>query len=359
MSEYYVDPSNTPPGLGTAEDPWADPQDAADAVSAGDTIYAQGTFSASAATDIDTNAGTYDGGYIKLIGTNPSWEDDGTRFIIDGGGNAIDGIYANGQAYWWLKNIEIRECDGTGGINSAAANADNWILENCYIHDNDADGVNNGSYFRYLSVISSVFSANTGHGFDGSSYLNLLASLFMHNGGNGFNGGTGIMFLDGCGFHGNTGAGAYFYAFGKVSNSFFDGNGTYGAHCAYASVNMQFDGCRFTNQSGAGDIGFYIQANARARLTNCYFGNNTTDITGYYDSFGNLTLGGSDTNHGYVDPASHDFTLRSDATGRRYAIPLNADMDHHSSAGIIPADSGGGGGLAANIFRSPVFGGSA
>jgi hypothetical protein len=325
-------------------------QAAADAAGAGDTVYCKGTDSLSAAVDFDTNSGTYNGGYIKFVGVNaactnapPQVSDYGDYFILDGQDGNIDGIYINGRSYVWLENIKIHSCNGTAAINLASAVADDWVLNNVWCHDNDGIGVYSHDFLRYPTFSRCRFTNNTSAGAYQVQAAHWEFCAFLNNAGVGIRI-DHLTTLYGCIFHGNGDDGVLLYG-GPTAlvNCTIDANSGHGVN-VLAGANPLFVGCRITNHSQAAKLGISVGASIRVKLLGCYFGNNTTDITGSrYDSIpvngtSYLTLAGSDTNHGYTTPASDDFNLRTDATYRRQAVGLDGTNDAYISAGLPPND---------------------
>jgi len=96
MTTYYVDPTATGSDDGSSQaDAWTSLQRAIDGTggtqpTAGDTVLLRHTGSPndetpSAEIDFDGNGGDTTNGYVSYIGVNSSWEEDGTRYVIDGG----------------------------------------------------------------------------------------------------------------------------------------------------------------------------------------------------------------------------------------------------------------------------------
>lgn len=314
-------------------------QAAADNAVAGDTVYCQGTDSIAAAIDFDTNSGTLDDGYIKFIGvkdgtTNAppqasdydSGNGDSGYFIIDGQDNAINGIYANTVKYIWLENIKIHSCDGKAGITGTNSPS-NWLFNNVWCHDNAACGISDGGQFRYAIYHRCRFTSNGTDGLYYPAQASMIANCeFIGNGDYGLELGGQFTVAANCIFHGNTTGAVYGYGSILLTNCVLDANGD-GVNCIVGNISMI--GCRVTNHNGVGKYGIKNNNNARVKLLACYLGNNSTDIYGSkydvlnIDGVSLLTTGGSDTNHGYTDQTADDFNLRSDATYRSQAIPLD------------------------------------
>jgi hypothetical protein len=344
MTTYYVDPDATGANDGSSQgDAWTTIQSAFDSVfNGGDICLCKGTETAGGQIDIDANSGAYNTGYIKFIGVNSSWENDGTLYTIDADGGEFHILDANGPDYVWLENIKPTNNNGSyDGLQVNTAYCDHWRFINCQFDGCGRYGVYS-TYLRYSCWFKSKFLNNGSDGLrNPGSHASYYGCKFIDNTNYGMYLNTQSV-LDSCVFHGND-TGAYLYGVDYVRNCVFDENSSYGANLALATAPYPIKGCRFTNHSGAGDVGLYVSGNVRAALLGCYFGNNTTDATAdRYDDLGGNTFGGTDTNQGYVTPGS-DWTLRSDATGRRYEYDLDGTMSAFLSAGLTPTDSGGGG----------------
>jgi hypothetical protein len=322
----------------TAANAWQTLQAAIDGLNgtqptAGDTVLCKGTDSITAAIDMDGGQGTYDGGHLKFVGVNSSWENDGTQFVIDGGNNNINGITVNAKSFIWIENFKIHSCDGTAGFGTANAVADHWVFDNCWFHDNDGYGWYGANYVRYPQFTRCKFTANTATGCyrpgQGSVFC---ACQFSDNTGASSRGlemvTNGSCF--GCVCHNNGSDGVYLYGLSMMANCVFDGNAGHGANIGTVHA-YQFVGCRFTNNAGAGKYGLYVGANCRPTLLACYFGNNAEGASNRYDilpvdgSTANTVTAGSETNHGYTNPASDDFNLDPAKAVNTYSIAIPLD----------------------------------
>jgi len=315
MANIYAYASATGNNDGTTQaDAYTDLQDALDAATAGDIIYARGTFSISARLDVDTNSGTM-ASLIQLIGVNDSWVDDGTYCVIDGQDNAISGLYINSVDFWTFKNIRIHSCDGTAALETASAYSNYFTFINCAFDDCDGQGARPNGYLRYACFDRCLFDTNTGSALyrpDDDSVF--FACVFANN--------TGARVVDGanagcifsnCLFYGNSGV-IYLYNGGTLLNCVIDGGTSDGVEFPSGPM-CSIIGCRITNHTGTGKVGFKVTASNRAYMRNTYFENNTTNYTsgGYIDLGGNAE-DQSETNKGYVDPTNNDFNLDPDNT---------------------------------------------
>jgi hypothetical protein len=347
MSTYYVDPSA---GSRTAPyDTWAKAASSLSTIfalppSAGDIIYARGTETIAAELDV-AGSGTNAGGFIKLIGCNASGDVDGTRYVVNAGGNGIHCIDWNGSDLWWVENLEVKNTASGSydGFYTSVNTADGCVFINCCANTCGRYGFT-GRFDRTLFYRCVAYS-NGLHGF--SSLLYACAMLFCcsrDNAGIGFYTFTdGLMF--GCLSYDNTddginpGTAAYP---GRIMNCVVDNNGDDGILISAGTLlnaPLVF-GCRVTNQSGAGDIG--INAGSEPLITGyCYFENNDGDniqnatlhyniplSTSYTAGSGSPTSSNvedqSNTNQGYTSltEGSEDYNLRSDASSRRTAIAI-------------------------------------
>lgn len=335
---YYVDPAATGSNNGSSwTHAWTSLQSAADTAAAGETVYCRGTELLAAAIDIDTNAGTYDGGYIKFIGCNASGDNDGTYFALDGQDNNINGLAFTAKDYIWIENFKIQNCGtsgGTGGVGIVGTTASQYgVFLNVWCYSNRY-GVYSNGYIKFASLVGCRFDASDVTGVYRPNECSFVGCFISGNAGGGI-GQAAKNYYCGCVFHNNTGAGLDAYNGAMCVNCVFDANTTYGASVTYTVPPHMFIGCRFTNQIGAGDLGLYVSSNTRtAHLLGCYFGNNATDATASRYELMNLrnaalnTLGGSDENEagggygGYKDASTDDFNLRDTATLRAVAVTL-------------------------------------
>jgi hypothetical protein len=335
MTDYYADFD-----LGTGNNDGSDWDNAwqtmADALAgtnssapaAGDTVYCRGTDTLSSGVEItSSNSGTEAGGHCKFIGVDASGNNVGgsTRAVLDGNDGAFDIMVFNGCHYFWLENFEIHntnEASGNDGIRSAAAYSNyarfiNVIVHNCHTGIDCESG-----YLRYATFLRCRCYDNASNGWEDPRYCLLAFCRSDNNSSYGFKGyNTGFI---GCIAHDNGADG--FYLYGALDASF--------SAFSCVSYNNTDDGydtltsspllcCRSASNGGHG---VEVDSGERTQIF-YYYGDDTNEITGYYDEVLNdgsstITTNGTDTDEGFEDPASDDYNLTSAATYRREAVEI-------------------------------------
>ncbi len=347
MATYYMDTagSNTAP-----YDTWIKAatsiQTVLDLAVVADIIYCRGTetYAAAVTIDIDTNSGTNAGGWIKVIGCNAAGNVDGTRFTLNVNSQACHGLTVGGGVDMvWMENIEIKNAgaggDSKDGINVAATGSAGWVFLNCSFHNNSGNGFNTGTqtYFSPAYFIRCTSYLNTLNGFAPGTVNKFFFCSTYSNTGDGFTSCRDMLF--GCIAHDNSDDGLDVFASAGIPiiNCVSDGNTDDGINLQSGtglSANIIL-GTRITNHSGVGDIG--LQCGADPQIVGwCYFEDNTDNIADTAPLFQFIPLeGGSatsnledlaNTNEGYVDDATHDFstgyTDAGDPDLRRVAITV-------------------------------------
>jgi hypothetical protein len=262
--------------------------------------------------DIDTNEGTVADGFIKFIGVNSSWVDDGTRCKLDGNAGAVAGcsyITQQSSNIICFENIEVDDADLNGFDNVGGYYP---VFINCWAHDCDTYGFDSAYYGIYKQCLS---SNNGDYGFASSTTAKYFGCI-AHNNTTGFYGGTIAV---GCIAVENSIRGI-----GNITN------------CLFCTIDENVDGIyfitgknqlalfnRITNQS---DDGLIV-----ASGESCYddwnlFYNNTGGDYDDASGAGLIEKGGNSkinsTGDGYTDQAGHDFNLTDSADYRREAITL-------------------------------------
>ena len=340
---FYVDPAAA--GSATGADwtnAWTTLQTALDTAVAGEIIYCRGTQTLSgAALDVDTNAGTNAGGWIKVIGCNASGNVDGTRFVVDAnGGSHHVFAFTNTADMYWFENIEAKNtaAGSYDGFIGTAASSLGCVFINCCANTCGRYGFN--SRFDASLFYRCVAYSNGSTGFYSLQYsVNLLLCCSRDNTDGGFISNLGPHY--GCIAHGNGNDGISPLPRTDTSNLLVncvvDGNVDDGILTqGFTTLCFQIVfGCRITNHSGSGDIGLNCNSEPTVSGFN-YFEDNDGD------NIQNATLhqfipleGGSstsnledlaNTNEGYVDKTNHDFSTGYTDSGdpdlRRTAITI-------------------------------------
>jgi hypothetical protein len=291
--------------------------------------------------DIDTNAGTNQGGFIKIIGCadDASYTVNDSRAIINGNGAAAHVVQFTGTAdHIWLANLEVKNtAAGTyHGFYASSAQSAGLVFINCCANTCGARGFSldttNASFarcFRCVSYSNGTFGFYMGH-----RYYFCVA---RDNTTDGFCQSYHLMI--GCVSHGNSDDGIDLTADTPVDmiNCVIDGNTDDGVVQSTSTVLTapMLLGCRITNHSGSGDIG--LNPNSCSMITAfCYFEDNDGDniqnaaMHDFIPIVGGSTTSNvedqADTNEGYVDKTNHDFSTNyvsaTDPHARRMAITL-------------------------------------
>jgi len=295
------------------------------APAAGDTVLCKGTDTLSGTTRTINISGSAASGYIKLIGVDASWNNVGgsSRAVIDANGGAIVALTYNAASFIWLENFRVtntNKASGKDGIGSAAAYSEYNIFINC-VADNCNNGFAGGGYLRYHRFIRCLAHTNTANGFS-SRYAQISFCRAYGNTNHGFHLSDNVAFASLA--HDNGADGFYVYGSSVIQCSSYGNTGD-GFELSLAASNTNgFVACR---AGGNGGAGFNVSAAGLRMPVFYYYGDNTTETAGNYDEILNdgastVTLNGTDTNEGFVDPANDDYNLRSDATFRRVAVSL-------------------------------------
>ncbi len=290
--------------------------------------------------DIDTNAGTNAAGWIKFIGVKSDWTVDGTRAIVDGKTTSNNHGLSIAKSMLWFENVEVKALGGSSMDGFVCVTGVNGlVMINCSGNTCSGAGFNNYNA-QVCTFIRCVAYSNTESGFFASNgYNNFLFCCARDNTIHGFQSPYLGDVLFGCVAHGNTDDGISApHPASHIINCVADGNSDDGIDLA-ASTNLYAQliiGSRVTNHSGAGDNGLTL--NGEPCIVGwSYFEDNTDNINDHTSAlFQFIPLeGGSttsnledlaNTNEGYVDDLTHDFstgyTDGGDPDLRRVAITV-------------------------------------
>lgn len=287
---------------------------------AGDMVLCKGTDLMSSGSFI-VFAGSASSGFVKLIGVDNSWNNVGgsTRAVLDLQGNSADMLTYYGASFAWLENFELK--NGYRGIYGTSLSPSNsCVFINVYAHNFTNDGFapesyiytstyircrssNNGRYGWSLPrgsiLVGCRADGNSNTGFMGNVFAQYVGCIAHDNGGDGFN---GVKLPVNSVAYNNTGDG---FEFGTTTLE------------SPAVIGLRAAG----NATG-------LKASTSHRIPLFYFyGDNITEIDAYYDEVlndgaGTVTLNGTDTDAGFVDPSNEDYNLASDATYRREAVTI-------------------------------------
>ena len=298
------------------------------APAAGDTVLCKGTDSTSAVVTWNIS-GTYNGGYVKLIGVDASWTNVGgsTRAVIDRGGGASV-VLSVAASYFWLENFEIKGGGSSGtayhGVQfPSGAYRDCNVFVNCYVHNCYGEGFDGtGGYARYTTFVKCRSSNNAVCGFADFRDSEFHFCRADNNTSHGFFPSASKCLLNKCIAENNGGDGIYNYYGAYIVDCVFHGNTGDAIEYALAPNQSMPCGVRATENA----TGIKVSGNLRIPLF-CFYGDNTTETSGYYDEILNdgsntVTLNGTDTDEGYTDSANSDFNLTSSATYRRVEVAI-------------------------------------
>lgn len=337
-ADYYVDPENGSDGNGGAStgDAWATLQYALDNAGADQLIacrhYASPDETLAASINMDVSANQ------RIIGVNGSWEDDGTRYELDGNSAAANGLDLAGTSdEAIIINFEIYGTTSSGinldgGVDRAkiidtyihdcgsygvqgAATADNTLCFRVIAENNSSEGIRLG--IEGLCILCRTNdNSNSGIGLQQNGSEAILC-LSYENGAQGVSGadvGYGVFF---CTCHANV--------------SYGINNGAQGPVAMYNRV---------TGHAGAGDIGIRFTDNGAMEDWN-YVQGNDTDISNSGYSRGNSVTVGTD---GYTNAAGGIFTLLSTATWRNLEVVIDSLNSTYMGVGAITPEIPAGGG---------------
>lgn len=281
------------------------------------TVDASASSVKSTGLDMDTNAGTIADGFIKFIGVNSSWVNDGTRAKLDGNAGPVPGcldVVNPDLSFLYLENIEVDDADDDG---FDATNNDQ-IFINCWAHHCDDDGFKTAG--QRTTFIRCLSSNNSGKGFETANDATHIGC---------------ISHLNQAGFNPIAAKNIYLCCIAAENTTY--GFNLYGRHGMYFSVaDENADGVsvtynqtslilfnRITNQTDDGIVA--TSGHVCYEDWNLFYGN-TGDDRDDTTGAGLIEQGGNSktdsAGDGYTDQAGHDFNLTDSADYRREAITL-------------------------------------
>jgi len=275
--------------------------------------------------EFPTLSGDTTDGWIKFVGVNSSWADDGTYAVLDGEDEADHCLHMESGVtndMLWFENIRTTRA-GTGWYFRGSANSNNIVMH-C-----KSDLCFYGTDFYRAAELTCLNFVCTGSTSDGMSegiygYDSIYAFCKSHNnGGVGIGGSSSRLAFYGCLCYENVDN--YECDNGLFLNCVADGATSDGIDQQGADV-LRTIGCRITNSTAWG-VEFATTASMLISAYSYFGGNNGVgdDIDGMYADVVGNTFDGSETDHGYVDSASDDYNLDSDeAAGYAVAIDLDA-----------------------------------
>jgi hypothetical protein len=314
MATYYLNPSASGADTGASvSDAWSTLQRAVDGnggtkPNAGDTVLMKGVETLGATVDVDGNTGTA-AAYVKFIGVNNSWENDGTKYSIVANSGAYQLLF-NVADYLWFENVDVT-AGSDNGIEILGGST-RHVLINCSVHNASS---NNKGFLISGNAIMFRCSAyeNSNDGFQSAnSESKYLACRASNNVRHGFNLNDNTVAF-GCLAYANSGTGFVLDGRPLAINCVADSNKN---NFEIQDAGGLVFGCRATN----GVSGVAILGGQTGLLGMLYTGGNSGEITPQYEQLlsqeaaSSITASGTDTNQGYVNPTNFDYNLRSDAT---------------------------------------------
>ena len=218
MAEYYVDPTATGDDTGASKtNAWTTMQRCEDGTdgtqpAAGDTVLFRHSGAVGAADETIGVGGVEIGwtglsgnttaGYIRYIGVNSAWENDGTQYVLDGDSAQVaTGVMIFGTpAYRWFENflvtrsatsgiVSVGVClycifknvtaslNATAGISSGALQY--GLFEDCDLLHNDFVGLGSLLYGRAIRCRA---VGNAFYGIQGGNSCTIKDCLVVANG---------------------------------------------------------------------------------------------------------------------------------------------------------------------------------
>ena len=327
MATYYVKPGDPGSNSGTLANPWTSLQTAMNTVAAGDTVYCQGTQTLSAIITTPTNGASNSA--ISVVGTNASWVEDGTYFVLNGN-NAVTYCLVFSKTYLIFRNIEFKLASTGGASYTAGANYDDFI--NCYFHNCGTYGLITST--NYV-IAYKCTASNCPNGFyDLYQIINCMA----------YSCGTGVAIpvysVLGCIVYDNSSYGINTSTYSTLISNTVVNNSVVGI--SISVNNIACVGNRITNNATAG-----IQVNTTYLLFedfNFFLGNGINiqliGTAGVYSPGNSLSAG----TEGYVNKSGKVFNLADAATLRCTptqvggGVPTASSNWFNWSAGLVPRE---------------------
>jgi len=337
MSTYYVDPTATGANDGTSQaDAWTSFGSVIGNVSAGDVVYCRGTETLSSTVTFSSVVGGA-GSFIRFIGVNSSWVDDGTKFVLDANSTSASCLVAStGNVFFAIKNFEFKNATASAFTSSGSSEVH---LINCSSHNNGEDGFQLGPR---NSLVKGVAYNNSRHGIYVLTNTLAVRVLYSVSFGNSYgihDQGSNACVYYRCISYNNTNYGIRAGRDSVIMGCILDDNSTDGAisyedhgHYLFNKFTNNTTGVRFP----AGDTAFFAG--------NVYSGNTTDKNIGTGQS---IEMGVDDILNGtagYTNQATGDYTPTASADGLNVEVDLDGTNSTFEDAGIQQTASGGGGG---------------
>lgn len=259
--------------------------------------------------------------YIKYIGVNSSWSEDGSCFTIDGGASGtIPGhLWDHRGSYTLFRNMVLRRA-ATRNLYCSGTNTDFCIFYRCIFELAGNDGTYVGN-LRYPTYEQCQWLNNTDKGQEYGHYSSKY--FFCYFSGNWANlysiSQSGLLY--GCLFDNSTNLSVDVKVSGcQVYNCVFNDAGTIGFNVNATGYHTLI-GNRFTNNTTYGIYGS-VSSESSWEDFNVFY-NNGTNYSNIFQHGGNSLVATNTTEEGYTDKANEDYNLTTDAILRSTPLILN------------------------------------